>query len=307
VSPDGRIFLATSNQDGRANNPFPVPGDDRIIEILSLNAPAYCSSERSASICSGETYNFYGLEISQAGTYYDTVPGGNECDTIVTLELEVAAAYTTEDEIKICAGDSVQVNGEYQSGEGIYVDTLSSVNGCDSVLSVQISYFNEGDIGVPDSILMDLDDTLTITADEGFVSYKWNDDTPSQSNTITVVAADLGEGTHHYTIEVENADGCVLLDTMTIAVTQVVGIRDISGLEFSVYPNPVEGEELKIDYSISSEAVLIIYNQAGMEVYRKMLSPLNHHTRLSLSGESGLYHLKISNNEGTGSVKILKH
>ncbi len=33
VAPDGRIFLATSNQDGRANAPFPHADDDRILVL----------------------------------------------------------------------------------------------------------------------------------------------------------------------------------------------------------------------------------------------------------------------------------
>jgi len=33
VSPDGEIFFATSNQDGRGNNGFPVGTDDRIIKV----------------------------------------------------------------------------------------------------------------------------------------------------------------------------------------------------------------------------------------------------------------------------------
>lgn len=34
ISPDGRVFIATSNRDGRGKSPFPLPEDDRIIEIL---------------------------------------------------------------------------------------------------------------------------------------------------------------------------------------------------------------------------------------------------------------------------------
>ncbi len=41
ISPDGRVFFATSNRDGRGRNPFPLPEDDRIIEIL----PAVNSKE----------------------------------------------------------------------------------------------------------------------------------------------------------------------------------------------------------------------------------------------------------------------
>lgn len=35
VSPDGRVFLAVSNRDGRGT---PRPGDDRIVEIRAVNS-----------------------------------------------------------------------------------------------------------------------------------------------------------------------------------------------------------------------------------------------------------------------------
>ena len=307
VSPDGKIYLATSNQDGRANSPFPTAQDDRIIEIVSLNVSEYCNYEQFATICPGETYNFYGLEISLPGTYLDTIPGGSECDTIISLRLDVAEEYNIEDEIEICEGDSVKVNGNYLSEAGVYIDSLLTIYGCDSIVSTQIIHFDSGSIGVEDSVIMDLNDIVTLTANEGFISYKWNNDPPSQDNTITIIASELGEGTYFYTIEVEDTNGCILADTVKIIITPVVGVEKYSGLEFSVYPNPVTADELNVDYTITSEAVLIIYNQAGMEESRKILSPMNNHTRVTLPEISGLYYLKISSSEGTGYMKVVKH
>jgi hypothetical protein len=220
--------------------------------------------------------------------------------------LDVAEEYNMENEIEICEGDSALVNGKYLSEEGVYSDTMLTIFGCDSIVSTLISYFDSGSIGLEDSVMMALDDTLTLTANEGFNSYKWNDDPPSQDNTITIIASELGVGTHFYTIEVEHAGGCILADTITIIITPVVGIDEFSDLEFSVYPNPVTGDELNIDYTITSEAVLIIYNQVGMEVSRKILFPMNNTTIVSLPEESGLYHLRINSSEGTGYMKVIK-
>lgn len=40
VSPDGAVYLATSNRDGRANNGFPVAEDDRIIRLANIGYTA---------------------------------------------------------------------------------------------------------------------------------------------------------------------------------------------------------------------------------------------------------------------------
>jgi hypothetical protein len=219
--------------------------------------------------------------------------------------LDVAEAYNMEDEIEICEGDSTLVNGKYFSEEGEYMDTLLTMYGCDSVVATRIIHFNSESIGVEDSVMMALDDTVTLAANEGFISYQWNDDPLSQESTITIIAGELGLGTHFYTIEVEHQDGCMLTDTITIVITPVVGINKYPGLEFSVYPNPLSGDELNVKYNIATEAILIIYNQVGMEVSRKILSPMNNTTIISLPELSGLYHITINSSEGTGYLKVI--
>jgi len=252
ISPDGRIFLAVSNKDGRGNI---NPGDDRIVELVSLNENEFCYSDQVGSICPGETFNFYGAEITSPGTYFDTI---------------------------------------------------SNESGCDTIVSIQINYLDSGDIGVADSILIALNDTVTLTANEGFISYKWNDDLPSQNNTITIIGSKLGEGTHYYMIEVEYATGCILADTINIVISSMVGIHNDFRMEFSVYPNPLSESNLNIDYKIDSEAILMIYNQVGMIVSRKILSPMNSSTKVILPETNGLYNLMMINNEGTKYMKVLK-
>ncbi len=97
-----------------------------------------------------------------------------------------------------------------------------------------------------------------------------------------------------------------MLDTVILIITSAVGINKFSGLEFSAYPNPVTGDELNIDYTIAAEAVLIIYNEVGMEVSRKILSPRNSTVIVSLPEQGGLYYLIINSSEGTGYLKVLK-
>jgi hypothetical protein len=82
ISPDGRVFLAVSNRDGRGTV---REGDDRIVEVVALNNNEYCTKEEYVTVCPGELYNFYGQEIHEPGIYTDTIPGAGGCDTIVSL------------------------------------------------------------------------------------------------------------------------------------------------------------------------------------------------------------------------------
>ena len=91
-----------------------------------------------------------------------------------------------------------------------------------------------------------------------------------------------------------------------VSSSSAVDIRTLTKLEFSIYPNPVFGNELNMDYSIASEATLLIHSQDGREVFRKILSPNSNHVKIYLPETSGLYNLIITNREGTRYRKVLK-
>ncbi len=91
-----------------------------------------------------------------------------------------------------------------------------------------------------------------------------------------------------------------------VSSSSAVDIRTLTKLEFSIYPNPAFGNELNMDYSIASEATLLIHSQDGREVFRKILSPNSNHVKIYLPETSGLYNLIITNREGTRYRKVLK-
>jgi len=252
ISPDGRVFLAVSNRDGRGS---PLEGDDRIVEIRALNNSDYCTEEQSISICDGDTYSFNGQELSQPG---------------------------------------------------IYTDTIVNAEGCDTIISLSLSFFDAASIGLESSVTVPLDEAVTLTANDGFVSYEWNNDPSFDERTITIVGSELGIGTFYYSLEVENDYGCILKDSTKVIVTYAVDVQTKSVHEFSVYPNPVSGKVLNIDYSISSEASLMIYSQDGKLVSRTILLPMKKHMYIELPETSGIYNLVISNKEVAAYLRVLK-
>ncbi len=91
-----------------------------------------------------------------------------------------------------------------------------------------------------------------------------------------------------------------------VSISSSVDVHTLAALEFSVYPNPVLGNELNMDYSIATEANLMIYSQDGREISRSILSPGNKNVKIYLPETSGLYNLILTNNEGTRHMKVLK-
>jgi glucose/arabinose dehydrogenase len=252
ISPDGRVFLAVSNRDGRGSV---REGDDRIMEISSLNSDLFCYGEHDVYLCEGEVYDFNGVELSQPGHYADTIAQTGSCDSIISLQLFIHAA---------------------------------------------------ADIGIEDTVTLALNESTTLTANEGFVSYTWNNGVPSDENSVTVLASDFGLGVHDYVVEVESVNGCMQADTITLIVLSSTGLDETELGSISVYPNPFGAEGFQMEYAVSDEIVIMVYDQAGRNVYRNILIPSKNLERINFTGEAGVYNLVLESKGITRSLKLLK-
>ena len=115
-----------------------VNGCDSII-ILTLSVNPVATTPLSATICSNETYDFHGRDLTQAGTYSDTLQTINGCDSIVTLNLTVNPVESTNLTAAICEGTTYTENGFNVSEAGTYTQNLQTVNGCDSIINLTLT------------------------------------------------------------------------------------------------------------------------------------------------------------------------
>lgn len=83
---------------------------------------------------------FNGIYIKTNGTYLDTLINASNCDSIITLTLNIANIQGSITK-KICMNDSFLFNGTYLKASGSYKDTLSSFLGCDSILTCVLTIY----------------------------------------------------------------------------------------------------------------------------------------------------------------------
>ena len=87
------------------------------------------------SICSGSTYDFFGTSLSSDGTFTHALQSINGCDSIIQLNLDVYSVYYQTVDTTITQGTSyILPSGNVVIASGIYRDTLSSINHCDSII-----------------------------------------------------------------------------------------------------------------------------------------------------------------------------
>jgi hypothetical protein len=87
----------------------------------------------SKVICQNETYENH----NQTDIYNDTIYNIN-CDTLINVHLTVNSIYDTTIQAKICQGENYIGNGFNQNTTGLYIDSLQTINGCDSIVRLNL-------------------------------------------------------------------------------------------------------------------------------------------------------------------------
>ena len=115
-----------------------VDGCDSLV-ILDLMVVSSVAHTLDATICDGDTYVMEGVNYQTSGVYVDTLVAASGCDSVLTLNLTVAPSYQMPISAIICENEGYQVGNVVYTESGMYVDTLTSVSGCDSVIMLSLN------------------------------------------------------------------------------------------------------------------------------------------------------------------------
>ena len=115
----------------------------------------------SDTFCQNDTVYFNGVPITTQGTFYDTLRGKNNCDSIFyTLETIIINAYTDSIYRSICDNQTYLFDGNQLSVAGTYTRTSSSPSGCDSTQYLFLTvnpthyYYLDTSICIYDSVII---------------------------------------------------------------------------------------------------------------------------------------------------------
>ena len=159
----------------------------------------------STSICANDSIFLAGAWQTSTGTYYDTLTTSifPNCDSILATILTVENTPVTNQNIAICANDSVYLANAWQHTAGVYFDTIA--NGlCDSIVESTLT----------------INQFLVDTVNVGFCS----------GDIFTYILPDgltvFGTGVYNSTIA--NMGTCDSLITTIISVSSPVVINNIN-------------------------------------------------------------------------------
>ena len=96
----------------------------------------------SSIICLDDTYDFGDNILTESGTYVDTFTSVDNCDSIVTLNLRELGILADTISRKIFEGEKYEIESYQFKEEGDHLATLNSELGCDSLVLLQLDYYN---------------------------------------------------------------------------------------------------------------------------------------------------------------------
>ncbi len=113
--------------------------DSIMVTSLVINTPSVGS--QTIVECEGYALTIGNNTYTTTGVYIDTAFGGdaNGCDMIMTTNLTINEFTEIAQDLFICDGESVTVGENTYTSNGVFTDTLSNLNGCDTVFTSTVA------------------------------------------------------------------------------------------------------------------------------------------------------------------------
>lgn len=188
-----------------------IGGCDSLV-ALNLNLLPHAAAELEAAICEGDTLLFFGSPLTKPGMYEHTLMASNGCDSTVTLTMSHLPNAHQEVEVGICEGESYIFGGDTLTIAGNYEHVFSALNGCDSVVNLQLT-IEEPDVT---EIMLEVAEGTTING------------IPILSDTT-------------WSVVLVGNNGCDSLVLTHFTVLPNAASEANTDFRFNVFPNPASG------------------------------------------------------------------
>jgi hypothetical protein len=241
----------------------------------------------TATVTACDSYTSGGNTYTTSGTYIDTVTSALGCDSILTLNLTINQSSTGSMTLTACNEYKGPSGTKSWTTSGTYTDIIPNSQGCDSVISVNLTIDNV-DIQV-------FQNGITLTSWQTGATYQWLDcnngyaavpGATNQSFTPTASGS--------YAARIDKA-GCV--DTTICYVVTGVGIEEASKVAFRLFPNPTNSK-LTIEWPLITDVEINIFDTMGKIVASTEVKN-NNSVKLALDLASGFYIVQFEMNGKT--------
>lgn len=202
-------------------------------------------------------------------------------------------AVSSTQTLSICAGSSVTVGTSTYTASGTYTDVLTAVNGCDSVVTTNLTVAPAIDVTTSTA-------SNVITANSTSGTFQWID----CNNNNAVIA---GETNQNFTATANGSYAVIVTngtcsDTSACVNITGIGVNELSSRAISVYPNPSAGNFM---ITANEAGVYTIFNEVGQEVQTFELSVKNNFSVSVNNLSNGVYMISGVNSKNVVKQRIV--
>ncbi|NBR14173.1 MAG: T9SS C-terminal target domain-containing protein [Crocinitomicaceae bacterium] len=131
-----------------------VYGCDSIIN-LNLTVISNVGAGTNLSICASDLpYSWQGQSLTTTGIYYDTLQNVANCDSIISIDFTVINSQINTENASVCQANLPYTwRGQEYSVSGLYSDTLAGVNGCDSIVALNLFVILNANVNLIDTTI----------------------------------------------------------------------------------------------------------------------------------------------------------
>jgi gliding motility-associated-like protein len=153
-----------------------VSGCDSVITTTLKLLPAYKIKE-AVMICRDQSYQLPdGRTVNSNGTYVSSLKTYLGCDSIITTTVKVLLPIHDMVFDTTCNGRAYTLpDGRQVFTAGAYTTTLTSVKGCDSVVTIYLSVKEKPMVTMAPEVCLFVGQRFTMTIQPGFDKYIWED------------------------------------------------------------------------------------------------------------------------------------
>ena len=121
-------------------------GCDSVVTLHLTVLPEVVGQTEHKTVCFGETYEWHQVTYSASGTYTASLQDNNGCTYTDTLILTILDEVPeTKVDKYLCEGDSMLWDGQYIKQSGLYPVTLQDSHGCDSLVTLNLTFVQGSD------------------------------------------------------------------------------------------------------------------------------------------------------------------
>lgn len=256
---NGHTYTTTGNYNDTLST---ITGCDSII-VTQLTVNPSLQVNNPQNICNGGSYTINSHTYTTTGNYSDTLSAVSGCDSIVITQLTVYPAVSLNNPQSLCQGEIYSINGHNYTVTGTYKDTLLTVNGCDSIITTQLTVNAVPVANAGTDITIDLGSSFQLMASGG-TTYTWS---PSlgldNPNIASPEASPITTTT--YVVTVTNASGCSDADTIIVTVNENISELFVPNV-FAPEGN-LMNRVLYVRGSGIKDLIFIVYDRWGEKVF----------------------------------------